>query len=99
MNMKIIAASFLALGLTLSAYARDVHVDGYYRSDGTYVRPHVRSAPNSTRTDNYGPSTSDSQLMNPTSRDYDGDGTANYLDDDDDNDGKSDDQDANQYGQ
>lgn len=23
----------------------DVHVDGYYRKDGTYVRPHTRSAP------------------------------------------------------
>ena len=24
---------------------KDVHVDGYYRRDGTYVRPHYRSRP------------------------------------------------------
>lgn len=29
-----------------------VHVNGYYRKDGTYVKPHVRTAPNSTKTDN-----------------------------------------------
>ena len=98
MNMKMLAAFCLALGFAASAYARDVHVDGYTRSDGTYVRPHIRSAPNSTRSDNYGPSTTDAQLMNPTSRDYDGDGIANHLDADDDNDGKGDDQDSNQYG-
>ena len=26
-------------------FAKDVHVKGYYRKDGTYVRPHYRSAP------------------------------------------------------
>ena len=29
-----------------------VHVRGYYRSTGTYVAPHVRTAPNWTATDN-----------------------------------------------
>ena len=29
-----------------------VHVRGYYRSTGTYVAPHVRTAPNWTVTDN-----------------------------------------------
>jgi hypothetical protein len=24
---------------------KDVHVDGYYRKDGTYVKPHDRSHP------------------------------------------------------
>jgi hypothetical protein len=28
-------------------------VEGYYRSDGTYVAPYYRSNPNSTVTDNY----------------------------------------------
>lgn len=28
-------------------------VRGYYRKDGTYVAPHHRSAPNSTKLDNY----------------------------------------------
>jgi len=31
----------------------DVGVRGYTRRDGTYVQPHVRSAPNSTRLDNF----------------------------------------------
>ena len=29
-----------------------MHVNGYYRSNGTYVAPHVRTAPNATVTDN-----------------------------------------------
>ncbi len=32
----------------------DVKVRGYTRKDGTYVRPHRRTAPNSTKSDNYG---------------------------------------------
>lgn len=39
--------------LTTSAFAGDVYVNGYYRKNGTYVAPHVRSAPNNTVTDNY----------------------------------------------
>ncbi len=30
-----------------------VHVKGYYRSNGTYVQPHYRSSPNTTVLDNY----------------------------------------------
>lgn len=30
-----------------------VSVRGYYRSNGTYVQPHERTAPNYTRNDNY----------------------------------------------
>jgi hypothetical protein len=80
------------------AYAKDVHVRGYYRQDGTYVRPHVRSSPNQYKWDNYGPSRTDTELMNPRLRDNDRDGTPNYLDRDDDNDGTPDDSDVNQYG-
>jgi len=29
------------------------YVSGYYRSNGTYVRPHYRSNPNGLRYDNY----------------------------------------------
>ena len=32
---------------------RTVQVDGYIRKDGTYVPPHTRTAPNSSRTDNW----------------------------------------------
>jgi hypothetical protein len=30
-----------------------VHVNGYFRSNGTYVQPHERTYPNATKTDNY----------------------------------------------
>lgn len=45
----------LILGILLfSGIAQaDVYVDGYYRSNGTYVSPHYRSSPNSTVYDNY----------------------------------------------
>ena len=33
--------------------SRHVKVKGYYRKDGTYVRPHYRTAPNSTNRDNF----------------------------------------------
>jgi len=36
-------------------FAGDVYVRGYYRKDGTYVRPHIRSSPNQYKYDNYGP--------------------------------------------
>lgn len=41
---------FLSFVSTSFAY---VNVRGYYRSDGTYVRPYVRSNPNGLRYDNY----------------------------------------------
>ena len=37
---------------SLSSWAQ-VHVRGYRRKDGTYVRPHVRSSPNGTKADNW----------------------------------------------
>lgn len=91
---------FIVAGIIFSpplAQAKDVSVRGYYRRDGTYVRPYVRSSPDSYRWNNYGPSRDSSQLMNPRSRDADGDGISNYLDTDDDNDGVLDDSDASQY--
>jgi hypothetical protein len=38
---------------TASLDAKDVHVKGYTRKDGTYVAPYTRTAPNKTRNDNY----------------------------------------------
>lgn len=35
------------------AEAKGVHVRGHFRSNGTYVAPHTRSAPNHSRFDNY----------------------------------------------
>jgi len=79
------------------AFSKDVFVRGYFRKDGTYVQPHIRSSPDGIKSNNYGPSRSSSELLNPKSRDNDRDGIPNYLDDDDDNDGISDDQDDDQY--
>lgn len=36
-----------------SRSAGAVKVKGYYRKNGTYVAPHYRSKPNSTKADNY----------------------------------------------
>jgi len=36
-----------------SRRSRDVSVNGYYRQNGTYVAPYIRTAPNQTRDDNY----------------------------------------------
>lgn len=95
---KIIAIVLMLLFVLPSVvFSRDVHVKGYYRKDGTYVRPHVRSSPDSYKWNNYGPSRSSNELMNPRLRDNDRDGVPNYLDRDDDNDGIFDDSDSNQY--
>jgi len=98
--MKRIVMLFALVVMLLSTYAmaKDVQVDGYYRKDGTYVAPHTRSAPDGSKANNYGPSTSSSQYSSPITRDYDNDGTPNTTDQDDDNDGTQDDQDDSQYG-
>jgi hypothetical protein len=44
----------LLLGLFVPALAGDdVYVNGYYRRDGTYVQPHMRSAPDSSYNNNW----------------------------------------------
>ena len=40
------------IAMPFSADAQ-VSVEGYYRSNGTYVQPHMRSAPNNTTADNW----------------------------------------------
>jgi hypothetical protein len=45
-----ILAALLAISSTASAGQR---VNGYTRSDGTYVQPYYRSAPDSSNTNNY----------------------------------------------
>jgi hypothetical protein len=48
---KLIVAALLAL-LSFSAFA-DNYVQGYVRSDGTYVPGHYRSSQDNTNTNNY----------------------------------------------
>lgn len=89
--MKLLSFFLLIFSFTVQS---QVQVDGYTRSDGTYVAPHVRSAPDESRWNNYGrPSVEDRQeeRASPFTRDYDRDGTFNQYDYDDDNDGTLDD--------
>lgn len=53
LKMKKILFAILSLFFAASAVQADVYVHGYYRKDGTYVQPHYRSNPNSTRNDNW----------------------------------------------
>ncbi len=86
---KILFLFAMILSFSLSA---QVNVKGYYRKNGTYVAPHVRSSPNNTKSDNYGRSGSGQSSDTPAYlRDQDGDGISNQNDLDDDNDGVSDD--------
>jgi len=95
MNHFCVIAILTLLAGSISA--RDVQGDGYVRSNGTYVAPHVRSTPDSTRSNNYGASSSGSGFGGygtgtPTwSRDSDHDGVANTFDFDDNNNGIGDD--------
>ena len=54
---KIILLFFLAIFFCLSSIAQTnsnhVKVKGYYKKNGTYVQPHYRTAPNSTKNDNF----------------------------------------------
>lgn len=54
--MRKFLALFLILSITAlagAAFARDVHVNGYTRQDGTYVQPHQRSAPDGNFNNNW----------------------------------------------
>ena len=48
-NLLFLIVLFFA---SVTAFSQ-VSVRGYYRSNGTYVQPHQRTAPNYTRNDNY----------------------------------------------
>ena len=50
----VLAVDLTFLIPTVEALAGgDVNVKGYYRKDGTYVQPHVRSAPDGNPYNNY----------------------------------------------
>ena len=50
-TLLVLFVVFILLPFQAFAY---VNVKGYYRSNGTYVAPHVRSNPNGLKSDNYG---------------------------------------------
>lgn len=51
--MKKLLFIIAFLFTTAFIFAQDVYVAGFTRSNGTYVQSHYRTAPNSTRNDNY----------------------------------------------
>ena len=56
-KLRIALVSALSILVFVTAFSTDslayVSVKGYFRSDGTYVRPYVRSNPNALKFDNY----------------------------------------------
>jgi len=55
MNRLGLALAFLIVVLfAWPAFAGDTYVKGYFRRDGTYVRPHHRSTPDGNPWNNYG---------------------------------------------
>lgn len=106
--MRVAAALACAMiALSPSLAEAQVRVSGYTRSDGTYVRPYIRSSPDASLSNNYGasrssplysPSLPDLGVVTPSTRDHDHDGIANMHDADDDNDGVGDAHDQTQYG-
>ena len=96
---------FVFVLFSFVAFAQDVYVHGYYRKDGTYVRPHYRSRPDGVKYNNYGRASYRQRqqyqgysVIPSYNNDYDNDGLANRYDYDDDNDGIYDDYDSSQYG-
>lgn len=53
MKSMILAAAAIAAIPAMAAAQRQVHVEAHTKSDGTYVPSHMRTAPNSTRNDNW----------------------------------------------
>lgn len=52
-KISLIVALIVLIGFVSIALAADVYVRPYYRSDGTYVQGHYRTAPDNSRWNNY----------------------------------------------
>lgn len=50
--MRLALSAAIVAATATSALAQQ-HVDGYFRKNGTYVQPHYRSNPDSSRSNNY----------------------------------------------
>ena len=44
---------FFTVMISVTSYAKDVHVNGYYKKNGAYVEPHYRSSPDSSKSNNW----------------------------------------------
>ena len=52
---RIILNGFIILSLALSfqVFAKNTYVNGYFKSNGTYVAPHYRTSPDATKNNNW----------------------------------------------
>jgi len=50
---KLFIIGLFASFASFTAVASDTYVNGYYKSNGTYVQGHHRTSPNKTKSDNY----------------------------------------------
>ena len=53
MKKIFITIAFISMLVLPNIVFADVYVQGYTKSDGTYVQGHYRSSPNGTTSDNY----------------------------------------------
>ncbi len=55
MKKLIFSILFIVAGATVNAQTNPntTNVNGYVKNNGAYVQPHVRTAPNNTRRDNF----------------------------------------------
>ncbi len=52
-KLAVITGLLISTVVAANPASADVYVDGYYRSNGTYVQPHYRSDPNGNSFDNW----------------------------------------------
>lgn len=52
-SIAVLLSLLFLLAISSFAFGGDTYVNGYYRSNGTYVAPHYRSSPNQFKYDNY----------------------------------------------
>jgi hypothetical protein len=53
-NLLILLLCLICVNISFAqTNSRHVHISGHYRSNGTYVQPYFRTAPNSTNRDNF----------------------------------------------
>ena len=50
--LGVLTAAIICAG-SFAAWSQDTYVRGYFRSDGTYVQPHYRSAPDNSFNNNW----------------------------------------------
>jgi hypothetical protein len=52
-SLLVVAIAIISSQSANAGWGREVNVRGYYRDNGTYVQPHVRTAPDGNVYNNY----------------------------------------------